>query len=207
MSVGHAARRLPAIMLAGAAHCGAILALLALTRAQITPQSPDTSPLLVTFFPPLDSRPDRPAAGTTRASAPPKRGAHPSQSQQAASPQAEPLEPPRAIDWEMQAQEAGGQAADRDGREQRQRKRFEAPQNDAFAPAMKKAEFHWYHARAHRVEPIEGGGTLINLNDNCVLIVIGLIPFPTCTLGTIPARGDLFDHMHDAPELGAWKDR
>lgn len=72
---------------------------------------------------------------------------------------------------------------------------------------MSKPEFHWYHAGTHRVEPLEGGGTLINLNDNCVLVVIGVIPFPTCKLGRIRARGDLFEHMRDAPGPDSWKDR
>jgi hypothetical protein len=54
--------------------------------------------------------------------------------------------------------------------------------------------------------PLEGGGTLIRLNENCVLVVF-LVPFPACALGKIPPRGDLLEHMHDPPEFGAWKDR
>jgi hypothetical protein len=46
------------------------------------------------------------------------------------------------------------------------------------------------------VEPIEGGGLLIHINDRCVVV---LIPFPLafCGIGKIPVRGDLFDHMHE----------
>jgi len=110
-------------------------------------------------------------------------------------------------DAPLAAQRAGAQAAERDTRERRQRERFAPPRNEAFAPRTSSSEFPWYHATTHRVESLEGGGTLINLNDNCVLVVIGLIPFPTCKLGKIPARGDLFEHMHDAPGLGSWKDR
>lgn len=63
MGVGHAANRWPAIVLAGAAHCAAVLALLALTRTQILPPISEAQPMLVTFFTPHDSRPDRPASG------------------------------------------------------------------------------------------------------------------------------------------------
>jgi hypothetical protein len=73
-------------------------------------------------------------------------------------------------------------------------------------PRTPAPEFHWYHARAQRVEPLDGGGTVINLTDECRLIVIVLVPLPTCDLEKMPARGDLFEHMHDAPGLGAWQE-
>lgn len=28
-----------------------------------------------------------------------------------------------------------------------------------------------------------------------------------CKIGTIPVRGDLFDHMRDPPKLGDWKEQ
>ncbi len=60
-----------------------------------------------------------------------------------------------------------------------------------------RPEFGWDHARTHRVEPLEGGGTILWINDRCFIVMAGLIPFPMCSIGKIPPRGDLFDHMHD----------
>jgi hypothetical protein len=58
-------------------------------------------------------------------------------------------------------------------------------------------EFGWDHARTHRVEALEGGGSLLWINDRCFIVMAGLIPFPMCGIGKIPVRGDLFDHMRD----------
>ena len=58
-------------------------------------------------------------------------------------------------------------------------------------------EFGWDHARTHRVEAMEGGGTILWINDRCFIVMAGLIPFPMCGIGKIPVRGDLFDHMRD----------
>ena len=60
-------------------------------------------------------------------------------------------------------------------------------------------EFGWDHARTHRVEALEGGGSILWINDRCFIVLAGMIPFPMCGVGKIPVRGDLFDHMHDLP--------
>ncbi len=60
-------------------------------------------------------------------------------------------------------------------------------------------EFGWDHAHTHRIEALEGGGSLLWINDRCFIVMAGLIPFPMCGIGKIPVRGDLFDHMHDLP--------
>jgi len=62
-----------------------------------------------------------------------------------------------------------------------------------------KSEFGWDRTHTRRIEPIEGGGILIRLSDHCVLVLFPL-PFAGCGIGKIPVRGDLFDHMHDAPQ-------
>lgn len=66
-------------------------------------------------------------------------------------------------------------------------------------------EFGWDHARTHRVEPMEGGGAILWINDRCFIVMYGMIPFPMCGIGKIPVRGDLFDHMRDpkGPEPNA----
>ena len=58
-------------------------------------------------------------------------------------------------------------------------------------------EFGWDHARTHRVEPMEGGGAILWINDRCFIVMYGMIPFPMCGIGKIPVRGDLFDHMRN----------
>jgi hypothetical protein len=60
-------------------------------------------------------------------------------------------------------------------------------------------EFGWDHARTHRLEALEGGGSILWINDRCFIVLAGMIPFPMCGIGKIPVRGDLFDHMHDLP--------
>jgi hypothetical protein len=74
---------------------------------------------------------------------------------------------------------------------------------DAGLPpsASKKSEFGWDRAHTHRVETLEGGGTMIHLNDRCVIVLLGPIPFPVCGIGKIQARGDLFEHLNDAPKI------
>jgi hypothetical protein len=62
-----------------------------------------------------------------------------------------------------------------------------------------RPEFGWYHARIHRIEPLEGGGSILWINDRCFIVMAGVIPFPMCGIGKIPPRGDLFDHMRDPP--------
>jgi hypothetical protein len=92
------------------------------------------------------------------------------QAQSAAAP------PPRALDKQL-----GGMYVD------------VGPGFDPAAP-----EFGWDHARTHRVETIEGGGSMLWINDRCFIVMYGLIPFPMCGIGKIPVRGDLFDHMRDS---------
>jgi hypothetical protein len=64
--------------------------------------------------------------------------------------------------------------------------------------ARSKPEFGWDHAHIHRLEALEGGGSILWINDRC-FIVMYFIPFPMCGIGKIPVRGDLFDHMRDLP--------
>jgi hypothetical protein len=62
-----------------------------------------------------------------------------------------------------------------------------------------RPEFGWDHAHTHRVEALEGGGSLLWINDRCFIVMAGVIPFPMCGIGKIPPRADLFDHMRDTP--------
>ena len=67
----------------------------------------------------------------------------------------------------------------------------------AFATLPKKPqEFAWDYAATHRIEAIPGGGMLVHLSDNCVLILFPL-PFVGCGIGKRPVNGDLFEHRRD----------
>jgi len=104
---------------------------------------------------------------------------------------AKPNHPP--IDWAGELDRAVRDAAAAEA--SRKPLDFGFPQ--AFtAPSSKSPEFGWSYAPTHRVESMPGGGLLINLNDNCV-IVISPLPFVVCALGKKTANGDLFKHMHD----------
>jgi len=72
---------------------------------------------------------------------------------------------------------------------------FGFPYASTESPA-KPPEFGWSYAPTHRVESLRGGGLLVNLNDNCVL-VFSPLPFFVCLSGKKPVNGDLFKHMRD----------
>jgi hypothetical protein len=82
----------------------------------------------------------------------------------------------------------------------------QAPKDFGFphrpsAPA-KAPQFDWDYAATHRVQPIAGGGLLINLNDRCVLVLFPL-PFFACGVGTKAANGELLKHMGKPKEAEA----
>lgn len=96
-------------------------------------------------------------------------------------------------DWEHEIQR---EARSEESRSQRGgRIQFGLPQASAPAPAA--PEFGWDYAHTHRLQPLSGGGMLINLNNHCALVIYGFVFFPGCRIGRIPANGQLFDHMHD----------
>jgi hypothetical protein len=113
--------------------------------------------------------------------------------------------PPVPIDWNAEAERAIKQhaelamatpsrALDQHG--------AGADLNGGLGPDRKqKSEFAWDRKHTQRLESIEGGGILLHLSDHCVLLVFPL-PFVGCGIGKIPARGDLFEHMHDEPQTG-----
>ncbi|HXP65407.1 MAG TPA: hypothetical protein VN815_08040 [Steroidobacteraceae bacterium] len=119
-------------------------------------------------------------------------------------PAAPPAEaPPAPIDWNAEAALTAKQqaeAAAQPGPRALDRHGAGLDFDGGLGPDVDaKPEFGWYHARIHRVEAIEGGGSLLWLNDRCFIVMAGLIPFPMCGVGKIPPRVDLFDHMRDPP--------
>jgi hypothetical protein len=76
-------------------------------------------------------------------------------------------------------------------------KRHESDFAHAFPTQPKPPQqFAWDYAATHRIEGIPGGGILVHLGDNCVLILFPL-PLVGCGIGKRPANGDLFEHLHD----------
>jgi hypothetical protein len=106
---------------------------------------------------------------------------------------------PVAPDWHQEAQTAAADALLGDERRRRNPSLL-APHDFSAVPHGAvddtKPRFGWSYAATHRVESLEGGGFLLNINDRCaVAIVIMVMPF--CRIGKIATRGDLFEHMDD----------
>jgi len=115
---------------------------------------------------------------------------------------------PASIDWSTESRLAASRQIDSLEEARRRARGFkplEANRPPTDTPAS-HPKFGWSHARIHRIESIPEGGTLVWINDRCALVVTaGLMP--VCKIGKIEARGDLFEHLDDAPELGDWKSR
>src|SRR5437016_5694749 len=196
MHAAAAARRVPALAVVVGAHALALAFLLELTRTHPTGRSAEESLTLIALLPaaPRES-PRLPLAISPGAA----RG-------ELTKPGAAPADTgPAAIDWAAE----GAQAASRVARGEDQpgpRTFGMPPASPMFASAPHyKPGLAWNHARTHRVEALPGGVTVFNLNDHCAVALLWVVPFFGCTLDKIPPRGDLLDHMRDAPELGDWK--
>jgi len=194
------ANRFPALALVAAAHALAIALLLELTRSHSFSGAAEESLTRVEVLP---ARPRAPTPPLTAAPTPAPR-------KRAAAPSGEaPMAPPRppaadagsaAIDWAAEGAEAAARVArgedDRDGA----RKFGTPPPSPMFALApTRRPGLAWNHARTHRVEALPGGVTVFNLNDHCAIALLWVVPFFGCQVGKIPSRGDLFEHMRDAP--------
>jgi hypothetical protein len=120
----------------------------------------------------------------------------------AASPQAAP-ENPATIDWTREAQSVAQQQAQLAAllppRALDDRERHEVPGQKTVKPAP---QFGWDPLHGHRVD-MSGGALVVRLNERCAIVLMPLPLFACAVGGVIPVRGDLFDHMHDAPDLGA----
>jgi hypothetical protein len=195
------ARRVLALTGVVTLHAGALLVLLAETRTRLVPAATETPALLVMLLSALEPR---------RATQPRSGRSTPSQRKRAAGVPAGPEAPaagvssaPRAaIDWLAAAADAAGRQVD-DNEQRARQARALAPASSMFAPPPPKHPgFHWNYARTHRIEPVPGLGTIIHLNDQCALLLFVIVPMIGCALEKAPARGDLFDHMHDPGNEG-----
>lgn len=110
-----------------------------------------------------------------------------------APPASNDAPPTPGIDWQHEAEEVARKQA------------LEAPPPDEPSKPKAKPEFAWSHERTHRIEPMENGGFIVWISENCG-VAIGILAMPFCKLGKKPARGDLFEHMDDPATPGDWKD-
>ncbi len=109
-----------------------------------------------------------------------------------------PAANPARIDWAQQARSTASSEVAREATERQHAGARSPPRTAVFSDHSPAAKFAWSHAATHRVESLRHGGVAINLTDECALMFTGLMLVPVCALEKVPARGDLFDHMHDA---------
>ncbi len=110
--------------------------------------------------------------------------------------------PPFPPDWRNELQIAANSQLAREERKRDQPSPLAPHDFSGVKPgstADSRHEFGWNHAATHRVEAIPAGGVLININDRCAIAWL-IFPVPVCRIGKIPVRGDLFEHLKDAPE-------
>jgi hypothetical protein len=143
--------------------------------------------------PPVSVRAARPAAPRTptRANPPPE-------------PESSSITPTPSPDWRAQAQIAANDELEAEARKRQQPSRLAPHDFSGVRPGStddSKPKFGWNHARTHRVEELSGGGLLVNINDRCAVVVIYFFALPACKIGKMPARGDLFEHMQEAPAV------
>jgi hypothetical protein len=118
----------------------------------------------------------------------------------------EPISPPAVTDWAKEAELGAGHAVDGQIDAERKAAALSSRYHVLPGPRERQPEFHWDYAHTHRIEPLPGGGLIIAINDNCAVVVY-VFPMPFCKLGKIKPRGDLFNHLEDAPKYGDWKDK
>jgi hypothetical protein len=173
-------------------HAVALLWLLAETRRQHLRVEPESQPMLVVLLQALEPRP---ATGGTRRRTPALRRRIAGEAQAHPQPSTAITAPPSVgIDWATEASSAAERLLERDEKRRRQANAFSPPPSAMFAPpAAKLHELPWQPP----VEPVGGGAIAIHLGDQCALVLLVIIPLVGCTLDKMPARGDLFDHMHE----------
>ena len=193
-------RQLLIFALVVALHVAVLCMLLAATRpAAMRSPSPNLQLVFVAPAMIITKSPDKKSRARPRLSRRSSARPSPIKPNPATSSEAgPPIHPP--IDW---ADELDRVASDSTAPEtSRKPLDFEFPHASTI-PSSNPPEFGWSHAATHRAESLPGGGLLVNLNDNCVL-VINPLPFFFCAPGKKPANQDLFKHMRDRSPRESW---
>lgn len=185
------------IVLAGvvALHAGALVLLLAEMRTRLLRGEAEPTPLSVWLLEPRKQPPAVPPAPRFRRVAPAPLAPTPRPPSEP-PPTAPPA--PNAIDWTAEAASEASRETQADLDRRRQAHALSPQTSPMFAERAKGREFPWDYASTHRVQPVGGLTTIVNINDQCGIVFFLIIPFAGgCTLEKPEARGDLFNHMHD----------
>lgn len=177
-------------------HAGALLWLLTEMRTQRIPAESRGSPSLVVLLHSLEPRLSAGASERRRVHSPRMRAAGPPETQPPVSSTAISGSPSVSIDWATEASAAAGRLVDENEKSRRQAKVFAPVESPMFAsPRVRHSDFPW---QPNKVEIVQGVATMIHLGDRCGLVLFLIVPVAGgCALDKMPARGDLFDHMHD----------
>ena len=112
--------------------------------------------------------------------------------------------PPPTIDWAEEAKLAASRQIDSLEQSRNRGAGNAVPRINLETRPRPKPEFGWSRAQPGKVESLPEGGMLIWINERCALVINGGL-LPICKLRKTPARSDLFEHMHDAPDPDDWK--
>ena len=198
--------RLGALLAVAAAHAAVLIVLVTMHSAVTLRPELETSMIL--FALPADEATPREAPlGTLSEHV--RVGPHERPREAAVHPLEKASEPiqssaPVAIDWAKEAERAAARQIDADEAAARRAGALSAHDKapSSLAPLPPAGpQFGWSHAATHRLESFPGG-IILNLTDRCA-IVFAVMLIPVCKVGDMEPRGDLFEHMDDAPQLGA----
>ncbi|HLJ38726.1 MAG TPA: hypothetical protein VKT54_10000 [Steroidobacteraceae bacterium] len=186
-----AAPRVVTLAAVAGLHAGALLWLLSATSAQRVRPELESPSAQVLFLQPLEPQTSAHAMERRtrllrkRVTVEPETRPQPSTA----------ITPPAgvSIDWAAEASSAAERLIESNEKIRRQLNALASAPSAMFpAPRGPHREFPWQK----RVE-IEGGALVVPLGDRCVLVLLLIFPMGGCTLDKMPARGDLFDHMHE----------
>lgn len=197
-----ATQRIPVLILVAVAHVGVLLALIALNRVPVFRGRNQDEPSLLVWLPeivaPAPASPSPPPARPKNRAAPTAKAPPLLQTPEPENAITPEPEPQPAPDWEGSAHAAASAEVDKENGVRRQASRFAAPHSAIFAAREVEPHLRWDPDNKNRLELIAGGAAL-HLNDHCAVAIVLLFPFFGCTFDKIPARGDLLEHMKDAP--------
>jgi len=160
--------RLGAFVAVATAHAALFIGLATMRLTPTPTTEPETS---IIFFmlppsepaqPPLPGKPPHPSV--TRHARPQESQANPGPE----APEHAQTSAPVMIDWAKEAERAAARQIDADEAAARQAVAFsphKKPPSSPGPPAPAQPQFGWSHASTHRIEPLPGGGIILNLRD------------------------------------------
>jgi hypothetical protein len=178
-----------------ALHAGALLLLFLETRSRLARASGEATPISAWLLEPREPGADVSPRHSARAS----RGRRPERPVGASAVPVSAVPSAAAtVDWAAEAARSARRQLEADADRNRQAHALAPQPSPMFAARVKRHEFPWDTAHGDRVETIAGIATVVHLSDQCAVAFFLIVPFAGgCALDKLPARGDLFDHLHD----------